>query len=51
MTEIVIAYAPWRLSEHRFEDQFMQPWVKNYKPHPIRAQSWVYVDIDSAQRK
>ena len=46
MTELVLAYAPWRLSEHRLEDQLMQPWVKNYKPHPILSQVWVYVDID-----
>ena len=51
MTELVLAYAPWRLSENRFEDQLMQPWVRNYKPHPVRSQSWVYIDIDSAQRK
>jgi ABC-type transport system substrate-binding protein len=51
MTELVLAYAPWRLSENRLEDQLMQPWVKNYRPHPIRSQSWVYVDIDPALRK
>src|SRR5215831_2169731 len=51
MTELVLAYAPWRLSENRLEDQLMQPWVKNYKPHPIRSQSWVYVDIDPAPRR
>ena len=51
MTELILAYAPWRLSEHRLEDQLMQPWVKNYRPHPIRSQSWVYVDVDPASRK
>ena len=51
MTELVVAYAPWRLSEHRLEDQLMQPWVRNYKPHPIQSQVWLYVDIDTAQAK
>ena len=46
MTELVIAYAPWRLSEHRLEDQLMHRWVKNYKPHPIGSQVWQYVDLD-----
>jgi oligopeptide transport system substrate-binding protein len=46
MTELVFAYAPWRLSEHRLEDQLMHGWVKNYKPHPIRSQVWQYVDLD-----
>jgi len=51
MTELVIAYAPWRLSDHRLEDQFMQPWVRYYKPHPIRSQSYMYVDIDLAMHR
>jgi peptide/nickel transport system substrate-binding protein len=46
MTELVIAYAPWRLSEHRLEDPLVQGWVKYYKPHPIRSQVWQYVDVD-----
>ena len=38
MTELVLAYAPWRLTEHRFEDQLLQPWVGPYVPHPIKGQ-------------
>jgi len=51
MTALVLAYAPWRMSEHRLEDQLLWSWVRYYKPHPIRSQSWKYVDIDTAQRK
>jgi ABC-type transport system substrate-binding protein len=50
MTALVVAYAPWRLMEHRIEDQLLQPWIRNYKPHPVRAAIWRYVDIDPAQR-
>ncbi len=50
MTEIVLAYAPWRLMEHRIEDHLTQPWVRNYKPHPVRTFVWKYVDIDDAAR-
>jgi ABC-type transport system substrate-binding protein len=50
MTELVLAYAPWRLTEHRFEDQLLQPWVGPYFPHPIKGQSWVYVDVDMKAR-
>jgi len=46
MTEIVVAYAPWRLMEHRIEDHLAQPWVRNYKPHPVRSFVWKYVDVD-----
>jgi ABC-type transport system substrate-binding protein len=50
MTELVLAYAPWRLQEHRIEDQLAQKWIRNYKPHPIRSEVWRYIDIDPAQR-
>ena len=50
MTELVLAYAPWRLMEHRIEDHLQQSWIRNYKPHPVRAVIWRYVDIDPTQR-
>ena len=50
MTQLVLAYAPWRLMEHRIEDHLLQPWVRNYKPHPVRSVIWRYVDIDPAIR-
>jgi len=46
MTELMLAYAPWRMSDHRLEDQLLQPWVLYYKPHPMRSQVWQYVDLD-----
>jgi ABC-type oligopeptide transport system substrate-binding subunit len=45
MTELALAYAPWRLMEHRIEDHLLQPWVRN-SPHPVRSAVWRYVDID-----
>ena len=50
MTQLVIAYAPWRLTDHVIEDHLAHPWVGNYKPHPIRSQVWQYLDIDNSQR-
>ena len=50
MTELVLAYAPWRLMEHRIEDHLLQAWIRNYKPHPVRYAIWRYVDIDPTQR-
>jgi ABC-type transport system substrate-binding protein len=50
MTQLVLAYAPWRLQEHRIEDQLAQPWIRNYKPHPIRSEVWRYVDVDTTLR-
>ena len=51
MTELVVAYAPWRLMEHRIEDHLVQAWVQNYKPHPVRTALWRYVDLEPAQRR
>jgi len=50
MTQLVLAYAPWRLTDHRFEDQLLQPWVGPYVPHPILGQVWQYVDVDLKAR-
>jgi peptide/nickel transport system substrate-binding protein len=50
MTGIVLAYAPWRLMEHRIEDHVVQAWVRNYKPHPVRYVLWRYVDIEPLRR-
>ncbi len=46
MTELVMAYAPFLLSDHRVEDPLTQPWMKYYKPHPMRSQVWQYLDVD-----
>ena len=29
MTELMLAYAPWRMGYHLIEDQLLQPWVRN----------------------
>lgn len=50
MTDLVIAYAPWKLTHHLLEDHVVQPWVIGYKPHPIRADIWKYLDLDTAKR-
>jgi peptide/nickel transport system substrate-binding protein len=50
MTGLVLAYAPWRLMEHRIEDHVVQAWVRNYKPHPVRYALWRYVDIEPLRR-
>ena len=50
MTELVVAYAPWRLTYHLLEDSVRHKWVKTYVPHPIRSEWWQYIDIDLAAR-
>jgi ABC-type transport system substrate-binding protein len=50
MTQLVVAYAPWRLTINALEDTFAHPWALYYVPHPIRSQGWQYIDIDDAAR-
>jgi ABC-type transport system substrate-binding protein len=50
MTELVVAYAPWRVTINDLEDTFAYPWARYYVPHPIRSQVWAYIDIDEAAR-
>src|SRR5262249_3366061 len=45
MTELVLAYAPWRLRYHRLDDHVLHRWVRNYRAHPIRSECWQYLDI------
>jgi ABC-type transport system substrate-binding protein len=50
MTDLVVAYAPWRLTHHLLEDHVIQPWVVGYKAHPLRSDIWKYLDIDESKR-
>jgi ABC-type oligopeptide transport system substrate-binding subunit len=50
MTELIVAYAPMRLTYHRLEDTMRHRWVKTYVPFPIGSQWWQYIDIDLAER-
>ncbi|MDH4180794.1 MAG: ABC transporter substrate-binding protein [Betaproteobacteria bacterium] len=45
MTDLVLAYAPWRLTVHALEDQLAHRWVRNHVPHPIRSQEWMYFEV------
>jgi ABC-type transport system substrate-binding protein len=51
MTDLVVAYAPWKLTHHLLEDHVVQPWVIAYKPHPIKSDIWKYLDIDLSRRR
>ena len=50
MTQLVLAYAPWRMTFHLLEDSVRHPWIGTYVPHPIRSQWWQYIDVDPGER-
>ena len=51
MTELVLAYAPWRMTFNRIEDQVLHPQVRDYAPHPILSQVWRFVRVDGTAAK
>lgn len=48
MNELVLAYAPWKIGFHRIRTHLAQPWVRNFRKHPILHQGWLYMDVDEA---
>jgi ABC-type transport system substrate-binding protein len=48
MTRLFLAYAPWRLGVHRVWTNLSNPWLLNYRKHPILTQGWKYLDVDLA---
>jgi oligopeptide transport system substrate-binding protein len=46
MTDLMLAYAPFRMQYHRIEDPVAQPWVHDFVPHPIDAETWRFVSVE-----
>jgi ABC-type transport system substrate-binding protein len=52
MSRLVLAYAPWRLSNYPGWTHLSYPWVLGYLKHPLYHTRLAYLDIDvAAQRK
>ena len=47
MSQIVAAYAPWKLNAYRYENVIVYPWVEGYKLNVFNVQPWLYLDIDT----
>ena len=50
MSQLVTAYAPWKLDAYRFETVLVDPWVLGYKYSPFDQFPWQYLDLDTARR-
>jgi ABC-type transport system substrate-binding protein len=51
MAELVVAYAPWRVTTNSIIDTLAHPWVRNYVPNPMRyLEGFEFLDIDDAIR-
>ncbi|HVN35772.1 MAG TPA: ABC transporter substrate-binding protein [Casimicrobiaceae bacterium] len=51
MAELVVAYAPWRITVNPITDTLEHRWVRNFVPHPMRFPGKLaYVDLDESLR-
>jgi ABC-type transport system substrate-binding protein len=50
MNQLIHAYNPWVPLTHVISADIRQPWLKNYKRHPVEFTPWRYLDIDVAER-
>ena len=46
MSQIVAAYAPWKINAYRIENVVVYRWVIGYKYNPFNQQPWLHLDID-----
>jgi len=47
MSQIVAAYAPWKINAYRHENVMLYPWVQGYKLNVFNIHPWLYLDIDT----
>jgi len=45
MAQIIHAYTPWVLLTHPISADLQQPWLKNYRRHPVEFTNWRYLDV------
>ena len=50
LNQLIHAYSPWAIRKHPLSADIRQPWLLNYKRHPVEFTNWRYLDIDVAQR-
>jgi ABC-type transport system substrate-binding protein len=50
MNQLIHAYNPWVPLSHPISADLTQPWLKNYKRHPVEFTNWRYLDVDGAAR-
>ncbi len=50
MNQLIHAYNPWVPLTQVISADLTQPWLKNYKRHPVEFTNWRYLDVDTAAR-
>jgi ABC-type transport system substrate-binding protein len=50
MNQLIHFYAPWATRKNPLSADLLQPWLMNYKRHPVDFTNWRYLDVDTALR-
>jgi ABC-type transport system substrate-binding protein len=50
MADLLHAYNPWVLLTHPISADIRQPWLKNYRRHPVEFTNWRYLDLERSVR-
>ena len=50
MTELIVGYAPWIMSDYPYYNVVAQPWLKGFKFNPFKTHQWQYYDVNPAAR-
>ena len=50
MNQLIHGYAPWALRKHPLSVDLTQPWLQNFKRHPVDFTNWRYLDVDTKAR-
>jgi ABC-type transport system substrate-binding protein len=50
MNQLIHAYNPWVTLTQVLSADIRQPWLKNYKRHPVELTQWRYLDVNVAER-
>jgi ABC-type transport system substrate-binding protein len=45
MNDLIHAYAPWVVGEHRYGNVLAQPWLRGFKPDPLLRYQWKFYDV------
>jgi ABC-type transport system substrate-binding protein len=45
MAQLIHAYTPWVLLTHPISADLQQPWLRNYRRHPVEFTNWRYLDV------
>jgi ABC-type transport system substrate-binding protein len=51
MTRLMEVHSVWMLTDSRYRNALLQPWVVGYTKHPVMNAEWLYIDLEPRSGK